>query len=164
MSRASGGVLPRVMQSWWAPRRVVRGLRAMPERVKLVVLMAAMLIFLVAQAPVHARAAFLDPAIPLGARMGGSLLAVMFLMPVLVYGLATAVGALSRLTPWRLSQEDSRLALFWALLAVSPAMLLAGLVGGMIGPGPALMLSQALAGIGFLVIWGAGIWALVERR
>lgn len=164
MSRASGGVLPRVMQSWWAPRRVVRGLRAMPERVKLVVLMAAMLIFLVAQAPVHARAAFLDPAIPLGARMGGSLLAVMFLMPVLVYGLATAVGALSRLTPWRLSQEDSRLALFWALLAVSPAMLLAGLVGGMIGPGPALMLSQALAGIGFLVIWGAGIWALAERR
>lgn len=164
MSRASGGVLPRVMQSWWAPRRVVRGLRAMPERVKLVVLMAAMLIFLVAQAPIHARAAFLDPSIPLGARMGGSLLAVMFLMPVLVYGLAMAVGALSRLTPWRLSQEDSRLALFWALLAVSPAMLLAGLVGGMIGPGPALTLSQALAGIGFLVIWGAGILALAERR
>lgn len=156
-------MLPRVMQSWWAPRRVVWGLRAMPERVKLVVLMAAMLVFLIAQAPANARAAYLDPSIPLGARMAGSLLAVMFLMPVLVYALAGMVSALSRLTPWRLSHEDSRLALFWALLAVSPAMLLSGLVGGLIGPGTPLVLTQALAGIGFLVIWGAGMSALAER-
>ena len=35
-----GGILPRILQSWWAPRRVVRGLSDMPERVKLIVLMA----------------------------------------------------------------------------------------------------------------------------
>ena len=26
-----GGILPRILQSWWAPRRVVRGLSDMPE-------------------------------------------------------------------------------------------------------------------------------------
>ena len=51
-------------------------LRGLPDRVLVVVLMAAMLIFLVAQAPVHARAAHLQPEVPMGARMGGALLAV----------------------------------------------------------------------------------------
>ncbi|RNF36250.1 hypothetical protein [Paracoccus methylarcula] len=156
-------MLPRILQSWWAPRRVVRGLAAMPERVKLVVLMAAMLIFLIAQTPMHARAAALDPSVPFEARMGGSLLAVMFLMPLIAYAVAGLLSLLSRLTPWRLTHEDSRLALFWALLAAAPAVLLAGLVAGLIGPGSALSLAQALSGIGFLVIWGAGIAALARR-
>ena len=110
-----GGILPRILQSWWAPRRVVRGLSDMPERVKLIVLMAAMLIFLIAQAPAHARAAQLDPSVPLEARIGGSLLAVMFLMPLLAYAVAALVSLLSRFFPRRLTPEDSRLALFWAL-------------------------------------------------
>lgn len=158
-----GGILPRIVQSWWAPRRVVRGLVAMPERVKLVVLMAAMLIYLVAQAPLRAREAQIDPSVPFEARMAGSLLAVMFLMPLLAYGLALVVGWLSRVTPWRLAPEDSRLALFWALLAVAPAMLLWGMVAGMVGPGPAQRVTEALVGIGFLVIWGAGIAALARK-
>nr|WP_237168290.1 hypothetical protein [Paracoccus shandongensis] len=152
------------MQSWWAPRRVVRGLSAMPEGSKLAVLMAAMLVFLIAQAPAHARLAQLDPSVPFQARMGGALLAVMFMMPILAYAVASLVTILSRLTPWHLRQEDSRLALFWALLAVAPAMLLAGLVEGMVGQGPALAVVQAICGIGFLVIWGAGIAALARRK
>lgn len=156
-------MLPRVMQSWWAPRRVVRGLVGMPERVKLVVLMAAMLIFLIAQAPLRAREAQLDPQVPFDARMGGAMLAVMFLMPLLAYAVAALVSGLSRLTPWRLSPEDSRLALFWALLAVAPAMLLWGLVAGLVGPGTAQLLTQAVLGLGFLVIWGAGIAALAGK-
>lgn len=158
-----GGVVPRVLQSWWAPRRVVRGLSAMPEGAKLAVLMAAMLVFLIAQAPAHARAAQLDPSIPFQARLGGALLAVMFMMPIMAYALAALVAGLSRLTPWRLSPEGSRLALFWALLAVAPAMLLAGLVAGLVGPGPALAAVQAVCGAGFLMIWGAGIAALARR-
>ncbi|MCS5602094.1 MAG: hypothetical protein NZ734_07805 [Paracoccus sp.] len=158
-----GGILPRILQSWWAPRRVVRGLSDMPERVKLIVLMAAMLIFLIAQAPAHARAAQLDPSVPLEARIGGSLLAVMFLMPLLAYAVAALVSLLSRFFPRRLTPEDSRLALFWALLAGAPAMLLAGLVVGLIGPGPALIVTNGLTGIGFLVIWGAGMVALARK-
>lgn len=158
-----GGILPRILQSWWAPRRVVRGLAGTPDRVMLVLLMAAMLIFLIAQAPGHAREAELDPSVPFEARMGGSLLAVMFVMPLLAYAVAALVSALSRLTPWRLAPEDSRLALFWALLAVAPAMLLSGLVAGLIGSGPALSLTRAIAGLGFVMIWCAGISALARR-
>ncbi|RJL03397.1 hypothetical protein D3P06_10290 [Paracoccus aestuarii] len=153
----------RVLESWWAPRRVVRGLSGMPDRVMLVVLLLAMLITLIAQAPGHARAAELDPSIPLNARIGGAVMGTMFMMPLLAYGVAALVGALSRLTPWRLTGRASRLALFWALLAAAPAVLLAGLVAGLIGPSPALTLTRAIAGLGFLFIWAAGIAALARR-
>ena len=161
MDRA--GIVPRIVQSWWAPGRVVGSLRGTPERVLIVILMAAMLIFLIAQAPGHARAAHLDPSVPLDARMGGALLAVMFMMPLLAYALAELVAFLSRLTPWPVASQDSRLALFWALLAVAPAMLLSGLTEGFAGPGAALTLTRAVAGLGFLVIWGAGLRALAGK-
>lgn len=157
------GIAPRVLQSWWAPGRVVNSLRGVPDSALIVILMAAMLIFFVAQAPAHARAAQLDPSIPLGARLGGALLAVMFMMPLLAYLVAAIVSGLSRWTKWRLDAKDSRLALFWALLAVAPAMLLAGLTAGFVGPGPGLTTVQTMAGIGFLYIWGAGIRALAEK-
>lgn len=161
---ARRGILPRVLESWVAPRRVVRGLRGMPESALIVLLLAAMAIFLLAQAPGHARAAALDPVVPLGARMGGAVLAVMFVMPLVAYAVAQAVAWLSLLLPWRIAPGDSRLALFWALLAVAPAMLLAGLTAGLVGPGPALSLTRAVAGLGFLGIWGGGLAALAVRR
>ncbi len=154
------GIAPRVLQSWRAPGRVVRGLRGMPESAMVVLLLAAMLIFWVAQWPLHARAAQLDPATPLSVRMGGAALAVMFLMPLVAYAVAGLVGWLSRLTGRPIRPRDSRLALFWALLAVSPAMLLTGLVAGFVGPGTALTLLRVLSGLAFLVIWGAGLRAL----
>lgn len=156
------GVVPRVLQSWWAPRKVVRAQRDAPDRVLIVVLMVALFMFLLGQAPGNARAAALDPSVPLGARMGGSALAVMFLMPLLAYTLAGVVSLMSRVTPWKVSPRHSRLALFWAMLAVAPAMLLSGLVAGLIGVGPALTLTRAVAGIGFLFIWGAGLSALAR--
>ena len=161
MDRA--GIVPRIAQSWWAPGRVVTSLRGTPERVLIVILMAAMLIFLIAQAPGHARAAALDPAVPMAGRMAGALTAVLLMMPLVAYVVASLVALASRLTRWRLAAEDSRLALFWALLAISPAMLLAGLVEGLIGPGPALTITRLIAGIGFLFIWGGGIRALARR-
>lgn len=154
------GIVPRIVQSWWAPGRVVETLRGMPDRALIVVLMLAMLVFLIAQMPEHARAAHLDPSVPLAARMGGAALAVMFMMPLLAYAVAAVVAALSRLTLRPLVAQNSRLALFWALLAVSPAMLLAGLTAGLVGPGAALTATRTVAGIGFLVIWGAGLRAL----
>lgn len=95
--------------------------------------------------------------------MGGALLAVMFMMPLLAYALAELVAFLSRLTPWPVASQDSRLALFWALLAIAPAMLLSGLTEGFAGPGAALTLTRAVAGLGFLVIWGAGLRALAGK-
>lgn len=162
-TRAGSGIAPRIVQSWIAPARVVRGLRGMPDAALVVVLLVAMLIFWLAQAPQHAREAALDPATPLVPRLAGSALAVLFLLPLLAYGLAEVVALLIRLTPWRITGAESRLALFWALLAVAPAMLLSGLVGGFIGPGPALTVTRVLAGLGFAVIWIAGIVTLSTR-
>ncbi|AXC48644.1 hypothetical protein DRW48_02110 [Paracoccus suum] len=161
--RAARGLAPRVLESWFAPGRVVRGLRGMPEGALLALLLAALLVFLIAQAPGHARAAALDPGIPLGPRLAGAGLAVMFLMPLAAYGAAQALSWLLRLGGWVLHPADSRLALFWALLAVAPAMLLAGLTEGLVGPGPALTATRLLAGTGFLFIWLSGVRALIER-
>ena len=82
------GIVPRIVQSWWAPGRVVQSLRGMPDRALVVILMAAMLLFLVAQLPEHARAAQIDPSVPLAARIAGAAMAVLFMMPLAAYGLA----------------------------------------------------------------------------
>lgn len=151
------GIFPRVLMSWRHPRRVVRGLRGMPDSALVVVLLGAMVIFFVAQWPVHARAAQLDPSIPLAGRMAGAGIAVIFIMPLLAYALAALVSLISRAVRRPIQPADSRLALFWALLAVAPAMLLTGLVAGMVGPGTGLTILQVATGIAFLVIWGAGL-------
>lgn len=158
------GLTPRILRSWVAPGRVVREMRAISDSGLLAMLMGAMVVFWVSQLPGHAREVQLDPSIPLNGRIAGALLAVIFMMPLLCYLMAWVVSVLVSLTRWRLSAHDSRLALFWALLAVSPAMLLQGLVTGLIGPGAALQACQVLTGIGFLFIWGAGLRVLAEPK
>ncbi|WBU64650.1 hypothetical protein [Paracoccus aerodenitrificans] len=160
----TAGIVPRIIASWRSPGRVVRELSPMGEGAMLAVLMGAMLVFLIAQAPGHARAAAHDPSVPLGGRIAGAIMAVMFLMPLLAYALASFVSLLAWLTPWRIEPAASRLALFWALLAIAPAMLLAGLAEGLIGEGAALSLTRLVAGLGFLFIWGAGIRTLATRK
>lgn len=157
------GIVPRVIASWWRPGPVITALRGLPDRALIAILMAAMLMFLVAQLPIHARAAHFDPSVPLQARIGGAMLAVMFMMPLLAYAMAALVAAVSQLTSRPISGQDSRLALFWALLAVSPAMLLAGLTAGLSGAPAAVGLTRAVAGVGFLVIWGAGLRTLSRK-
>ena len=161
-ARVSAGIAPRVLASWRCPGQVVRELAPMSEGAMLAVLMGAMLVFLIAQAPGHARAAALDPSVPMGGRMAGALTAVLLMMPLVAYAVASLVSLASRVMPRRVAPEDSRLALFWALLAASPAMLLAGLVEGLIGPGAALTITRLIAGLGFLFIWGAGLRALAR--
>lgn len=158
------GIASRVVESWWAPRRVVAGLRDMPDGALAAVLLAAMLIFWLAQAPLHARAAVLNPSIPLSARMGAAALGVVFLMPLVAYAVAALSDLALRLFRRDITARHARLALFWALLAIAPMMLLSGIVAGMIGPGPALTLTRMVAGVGFLVIWGTGLSALSVRR
>ena len=65
----------------------------MHEGRALATLIGACLLIFVAQWPGLARAAYVDPAIPLDARMGGALLGTLFLLPPIAY----AVAALSHL-------------------------------------------------------------------
>lgn len=163
-ARLTEGIVPRILASWRRPGQVVRGMYPMPEGALLAILMGAMLIFLIAQAPGHARAAHLDPSVPLGGRMAGAVIAVLFMMPLIAYAVAWLTTLFARLAGWHLSGDGARLALFWALFAIAPAMLLSGLVQGLIGPGAALTVTQIVTGIAFLFIWGAGLRGLVARK
>lgn len=151
------GILPRLLLTWRAPSRVMRAQSRLSEPSLLVVLLVAMALILVAQLPVHNAAAIRDPSIPVDARMGGALFAVMGIAPLLAYGLAGLVAVLSR---GRVSGHGSRVALFWSLLAISPAMLLGGLVEGYLGDSPALRALQFATFTVFIWFWIKGLRAI----
>lgn len=144
-----------MMRAWTRPRAVIRARLGQGPREDraLAVLMAACGLIFVAQWPVHARAAHLDPAMPLEARLGGALLGSLFLLPLIAYALAGLSHLVARALGGKGQGFGARLALFWALLAVAPVMLLQGLVAGLIGPSPGLIVVQLVAGLGFLWIW-----------
>lgn len=56
-------------------------------------------------------------------------------MPLFLYGLAAFLHLVFKLFRGKGTHFSARLALFWSLLASTPAMLLYGLVQGLIGPG-----------------------------
>jgi hypothetical protein len=107
--------------------------------------MGACLLVFVSQWPVLSRQAYLDPSVPLDARMGGALMAWLFIVPLAAYVMAAASHLLAKVGGGRGTWFGARLALFWALLAASPLWLLNGLVAGFIGPGPALNLVGVIA-------------------
>lgn len=158
------GLIPRILLTWRAPGRAVRGVALMSEPALLALLIGTMALYFVAQWPAHARAAALDPSVPLQARLGGALLATMFLMPLLVLALAWGAQGAARLLGARLDGRQSRLALIWALAAAVPVMLLQGLVQGFVGPGPAVTVVNILAGAAFLLFWISGLRELSGTR
>ena len=144
-----------IVESYLRPRSVFRRRLAdgAQEGQALALLMAACLLIFVAQWPGLARKAHFDPSRPLDALMGGALLATMFLLPLIAYGIAALSHLVARALGGRGSFSAARMALFWSLLAISPLMLLQGLVSGLIGTGPALtLLGLAVAAL-FLMLW-----------
>ena len=137
-----------ILRSWHAPRVAMRRQLAhgVREDRALMLLMLACAVIFVAQWPRLAREAYLDPSVPLEARLGAALLGLMFIAPLGLYLLAAASHAVARLLGGRGSFGTARLALFWALLASAPAWLLHGLLQGFLGP------TAAVRGVGFLVL------------
>lgn len=144
-----------ILRSWWHPRAVIRTKLAAGEREDraLAVLMAAALLLFVAQWPGLSRAAFLDPTTPLDARLGGALMACLFILPLIAYAIALISHLVARVFGGKGTGFGARLALFWAMLAITPAMLLQGLTAGFIGQSPALILVQTIVLVGFMWIW-----------
>lgn len=145
------------------PRRVVRRhlQRGRSEPFAFSLLVAFLILAFIALWPGLSRQAFLQPQVPLVQRLVAAGLAVLASIP-LWYGLAAISRVLARLLGGRGSYYAARLALFCALVSISPAVLLHGLVAGMIGPGTQLNLLGAVVGIAFTCMWLAML-SEVER-
>lgn len=152
-----------ILESYRRPREVFRRKLAggAHEGRALATLIGACLLIFVSQWPGLAREAHINPTIPLDARMSGALMGTLFLLPLMAYGLAAASHLAARAFGGTGSFFGARLALFWALLAVSPLMLLQGLVRGFIGPGPALTLVGLAVLVAFLMVW---VTSLIESE
>jgi hypothetical protein len=142
-----------MLRAWAAPRAVFRA-RAdgATDAQGLAVIMGAGFLAFVAQWPKAARDAFFDPTIPLDARLSGALMATVFFLPLLAYGLGFVLHGVARLLGGRGSALHSRLALFWAFLSVTPLMLFQGLLQGFSGNPASVAAVQVVVGFGFLWI------------
>ncbi len=119
----------------------------------LIFLMVACLLIFVGQWPRLVREAHFDPSTPLDARLGGALLAWMFIVPLVAYAIAAVARVLARVAGGTGSWYSSRLALFWSLLAAAPIWLVFGLVSGFWEEGAILGISGLVALAAFLIIW-----------
>lgn len=115
-------------------------------------LVSFMIVAFVAQWPGASRASFYDPSRPISAQMLAIGLGILAFIPVW-YLLAALSHWISKAMGGQGDHYGARLALFWALVTVSPLMLLLGLVKGMIGPGPGLSATTILTGVAFLSFW-----------
>lgn len=142
-----------IVATYRGPRQVVRRLLDMgsrEDRALILGITACVLIF-VAQAPWQARVAHFDPSVPVQARLYWSSFFWVLIMPLFLYVLAFLSHLVARALGGTGTGYGARLALFWALLAVTPISLLAGMVAGFIGPG------RGLQGVG--LIWcGVFLW------
>ncbi len=149
--RSPGGVIARILADGQREDRA------------LAYLMAACALMFVGQLPKLAREAHLSGA-DLNMLMGASLLGLVFIAPLIFYALAWISHLVARLLGGQGTFWSARIALFWALLAASPLILLHGLVAGFIGPGPQLTLVGLLWCAVFLWFWGTGLWHVERRR
>ncbi|MBV1926802.1 MAG: YIP1 family protein [Rhodobacteraceae bacterium] len=148
-----------ITATYLRPARVMRKLLAMGQREDraLIILMAACVIVFVAQMPRLAREAHISGQ-DLNMLMGGALLGWLFLAPLVFYALAGLSHMIARLFGGQGDWYGARLALFWALLASTPLMLLHGLVAGFIGQGLQLQVVGLIWLVLFVWFWMAGLY------
>jgi hypothetical protein len=156
-------LVPDIIESWRHPRRVVRRhlLRPRSEAFAFTFLFVFLLVAFVAQWPQAARASYLQPEVPLTQRLLAAGLGLMATIPAW-YGLAAVSRLVARAFGGQGDWYGARVALFWALAAVSPAMLLQGLTSGLLGAGGQARLVGGLVAVAFLVMWLAML--LEEER
>lgn len=155
-----------ILRTWRAPRavqakRLAGGAR---EDRALAILMSAAVVGFVAQWPRLAREAFFDPSIGFDARFAGALFAWLMIVPLLCYAAAFAIHLVLRLSGSRATGFEVRMTLFWAALATGPALLLAGLVAGFIGPGPAATAVGVVTLAAFFLFWEAGLRVILRPQ
>lgn len=133
-----------MFRTWRQPRVVIRSLLAMGQREDRAIayLMAACFVIFIAQWPRLSRKAA-GFELPEGAEvpelsqlMAYEFLAWLMIWPLAMYVLAALIHVIAMIFGGKGSWYSARLALFWTLLATTPALLLHGLMAGFVGPGP----------------------------
>lgn len=147
-----------ITATYRGPGRVMQRLLQMGQREDraLAILMAACVVVFIAQMPRLAREAHLSGQ-ELNMLLGGTLLAWVIIAPLIFYLLAGLSHLIARLLGGKGDWFGARLALFWAMLASSPLILLHGLVAGFVGPGAGLDIVGLLWLLIFGWFWGAGL-------
>lgn len=150
-----------IVRTWRGPRAVMRDLLAMGPREDRAIayLIVACLLIFVAQWPRLARTAAgfevapgVDPR-GMSELLTYELFAWIIIWPLLLYGVAAVSHLIARALGGKGTFYTARLALFWSLLATTPALLLYGLVAGFIGPGPQTQLVGLIWILAFGWIW-----------
>ncbi|WP_167850865.1 YIP1 family protein [Tabrizicola caldifontis] len=143
-----------LVATWRSPRAAVRRhlARGVSEPFAFSLLLVFLILAFIGQWPVAAREAFLAGEPSAAPRILARAFAVLATIP-LWYGLAALSRLVSGALGGRGTWYGARIALFWALATVGPLMLLQGMVGGMIGPGPGLYAVTTAVGLAFLWLW-----------
>ncbi|MEM1365306.1 MAG: YIP1 family protein [Pseudomonadota bacterium] len=149
-----------IFQTYRRPRAVIARHMAggVREDRALIYLMLSCVLIFVGQWPSLMRASYLDPDIPLDARLGGALMGWIVMAPLGLYFIAGVAHILARIFGGRGSWFTARVAIFWGLLAASPLWMLSGLTEGFIGESPATDLVAAIVLGVTLLFWGLGMW------
>ena len=149
-----------ILATYRGPGKVVARLLSQGPREDraLMLVMAACALFFIAQMPALSRQAHLEET-ELNPLLGGALLAWLVLAPLLFYLVAFLSLLVAKLFGGKGSAYGARLALFWALLAATPLVLLNGLVAGLMGPGLQLTLVGLVWFAVFLWFWLSGLAA-----
>ena len=144
-----------IVEAHLRPRRVMARLLRMGQREDrvLAMLMGGCIILFVSQWPYRARQAHFTGE-TLTDYIQHDAVGLIFVLPLLAYGVAALLRLISRIFGAKADYYSARLAMFWALLASSPALILAGMVKGFIGLGAANSIVGALWLLVFLWVLG----------
>lgn len=161
-----------IVETWRNPRAVYRRLNAMGQREDraIAILMAACFLVFVAQWPRLVRVSQgVDLAtgadIPgLDRLMSYEFMSWLMVWPLVFYAFAGLTVGVMRAFGSQISGYGGRLALFWALLATSPAMLFFGLLRGLNGNVGASQLAGGLWICALLVFWTQGLRVAAEHQ
>ena len=147
-------VVSDIVDSWRTPSTVVRRhlARGKSEPFAFVLLVVFLIICFIAQWPDVARVTVLKPDIPMAPQLLGRAMAILATIPVW-YALAALGHLAARAMGGQGGWYGARMALIWALVTITPLVMIAGLVAGMIGTGPQLTAVGTLTFAAFVVFW-----------
>lgn len=148
-----------IVEGWRRPKAVMRRhiARGVSEPFAFSLLVAFLALAFVSLWPLMSRQSLMQPEVPMVQRVVAAGLALLASVPIW-YLVAALSHWIAKIFGGQGSHYLARIALFASLVCVTPAMLLQGLVAGMIGPGAQLLVVQALVGGGFLWIWISMLW------